>query len=78
MIRPLLTPMSDPTVDAIRRATLGVTAGVLFGAAIGLLNGAIWKWLRRPYRYHGLTGGRYRISGAEQEIRDEMNRRAGI
>lgn len=78
MIRPLLTPLSDPTLDAIRRITLCLTTGLLVGASIGLLHGVIWKRLRRRRRYNYWTGHYYPISAVEQELQEEIDRRAGI
>ena len=70
-------PNSDPAIDAVRRTSLGLFLGLLVGAAIGLLHWRIWKRLSRRTRYP-LIGQPYTESAIEQEIQDEIDRRAGI
>jgi hypothetical protein len=73
----LVGPLGPPPAGAALRLLLGTLLGIVAGTLIGIFHQPLWNRWRR-YRYDALTGQPYQMSAVEQEIRDELDRRAGI
>jgi hypothetical protein len=59
------------------RLLLGTLLGIVAGTLIGIFHQPLWNRWRRGLN-DSLTDQCYPMSAVEQEIRDELDRRAGI